>query len=150
MHEALELARQGVEQGLGGPFGAVVVRDGRVIARGQNRVTSSHDPTAHAEVVALREACRALERVHLEDCQVYTSCEPCPMCLSALYWAHVERIVFCADRHDAARAGFDDELLYREIDAPLDARRIPLVRCLPERGDEPFASWRAKTDRVEY
>lgn len=150
MRRAIELASEGVQQGLGGPFGAVVVKDGQIIAEGQNCVSSSTDPTAHAEVVAIRRACQEVGSFHLEGCEVYASCEPCPMCLSALYWAHVKRIYYAGSRHDAAAAGFDDDLIYRELAAPIEERRVPLERLLAEEGRKPFETWAAKNDRIEY
>ena len=150
MRRAIRLAAEGVENGVGGPFGAVVVKDGVVIAEGQNSVPSTNDPTAHAEIVALRRACEKLGSFHLQGCEVYASCEPCPMCLSALYWAHVDRVYFAGTRHDAADAGFDDEMLYRELAAPMEARKLELKAMLPEEGRAPFADWKAKSDRIEY
>jgi len=134
LREAIALARAGAAAGVGGPFGAVVVHEGRVIGRGQNRVTSTCDPTAHAEVVAL----------------LYSSCEPCPMCLAAAYWAHVARIVFAGTRTDAAAAGFDDEFLYRELTLPPEARRLPLVPLLRAEGVVAFDEWRHQPGRIPY
>ena len=150
MRRAIELAREGVEAGLGGPFGAVVVKDGKIIAEGQNCVPSSNDPTAHAEVVALRRACEKLEAFHLTGCVVYASCEPCPMCLSALYWAHVDCVYFAGTRIDAAQAGFDDEMLYRELATPIEARKLPLKRVLGDEVTPVFEAWKQKSDRVDY
>ncbi|MBM3991755.1 MAG: nucleoside deaminase, partial [Planctomycetes bacterium] len=124
MRRAIELARTSIGSG-GGPFGAVVAREGIVIAEGQNRVTAWSDPTAHAEVVAIRSACKALAAFQLERCTVYSSCEPCPMCLGALYWSRPARLVFACTRVDAAQAGFDDELIYRELPLPVAQRRLP-------------------------
>ena len=150
MRRAIELAREGAAAGLGGPFGAVVVRDGKILAEGQNCVPSSNDPTAHAEILAIRRACERVGTFHLEGCTVYSSCEPCPMCLSALYWAHVERVYFAASRVEAARAGFDDEMLYRELAAPMETRKLPLIRILSEHGSAAFEAWTSKSDRIEY
>lgn len=150
MRRAIELAQEGVRAGLGGPFGAVVVKDGKIVAEGQNCVPSSNDPTAHAEVVALRRACEKLGAFHLKGCVVYASCEPCPMCLSALYWAHVDRVYYAGTRVDAANAGFDDEMLYRELAAPIEARSLPLERLLAEEASAAFDAWGDKPDRVEY
>ena len=150
MRRAIELAQEGVRAGLGGPFGAVVVKDGVIVAEGQNCVPSSNDPTAHAEVVALRRACEKLGAFHLKGCVVYASCEPCPMCLSALYWAHVDRVYYAGTRLDAADAGFDDEMLYRELAAPIEARQLPLKRMLAEEASAAFEAWTNKSDRVEY
>lgn len=150
MRRAIELAREGAAAGLGGPFGAVVVKDGQILAEGQNCVPSSNDPTAHAEVVAIRRACEKVGAFHLAGCTVYASCEPCPMCLSALYWAHVDAVYYAASREDAAGAGFDDEMLYRELATPIEARKLPLKRLLPKLGSDAFDVWNSKPDRVEY
>src|SRR5690606_11879616 len=150
MREAIALARAGMERGDGGPFGCVIVKDGRVVGRGNNRVTSSNDPTAHAEVVAIRAACKALGSFQLEGCTVYTSCEPCPMCLGALYWARPARNVFAATRADAADAGFDDSLIYEEI--PLDPadRRYPMEHFLRGEAQEVFGAWKVMEGRTSY
>jgi guanine deaminase len=150
MRRAIALSREGMEQGRGGPFGAVVVEMGRIVGEGCNCVTSTNDPTAHAEVVALRAACRELSRFDLRGCDVYTSCEPCPMCLAALYWARVDRVFYANGRADAARIGFDDELLYREVALPPAARRLPMARLLPDEGRLAFEAWERKADRVMY
>ena len=150
MREALRLATERMRAGDGGPFGAVVVRDGEVVARGWNRVTSSNDPTAHAEVNAIRAACAKLESFTLAGCELYTSCEPCPMCMGAIYWARLDRVYYAATRHDAALAGFSDEELYEELPKPLEARRLPIERVLADEGQGPFDAWRAKDDRVPY
>lgn len=150
LRAALELARESAGSGLGGPFGAVVVLEGRVVGRGRNRVTSACDPTAHAEIVALREACTTLRRFHLPGAVLYASCEPCPMCLAAAYWAHVARIVCAGRRTDAAAAGFDDERLYREL--PLDpaARQVPLEFLLRPEGAAVFQAWHETPNRTPY
>ncbi|MFQ5745974.1 MAG: nucleoside deaminase [Gemmatimonadota bacterium] len=150
MREAIRLAAESVETGEGGPFGAVVVRDGRIIARGRNRVTSSFDPTAHAEIEAIRAACRALGSFQLEGCEIYCSAEPCPMCLGAIYWARPARVYYAAARSDAAAVGFDDAFIYEEIRVHPAERRIPLEPLLPEEGLEPLAAWSRKADRIEY
>ena len=149
MREALALAAQSVRDG-GGPFGAVVVRDGVIIGRGSNRVTPDNDPTAHAEVVAIRAACRTLNSFSLEGCELYVNCEPCPMCLAAAYWARLERIYYAATRDDAAAAGFDDALIYQEVCLLPEQRRLPLRRLLPEEAGDAFAAWMAKADRIDY
>jgi tRNA(Arg) A34 adenosine deaminase TadA len=149
LRRAIRLACDNVAAG-GGPFGAVVAQDGRVLGEGVNRVVADADPTAHAEVVAIRAAARALGTHDLAGCVLYTSCEPCPMCLGAAWWSRVERIVFAADRSDAAAAGFDDAAIYTEVAAPLDARRLPILRALPEDGREPFRLWGEKADRMPY
>jgi guanine deaminase len=150
MRQAIELSLEMMRSGRGGPFGAVVVKDGKVIAEGYNQVTSTNDPTAHAEVVALRRACQALETFDLTGCEIYTSCEPCPMCLSAIYWARFDRIYFANDRHDAAKIGFRDDFLYHEIPLPLDQRAIPSVRLLQAEGWAAFEEWDRKEDKVIY
>lgn len=149
LRRAIRLACDSVESG-GGPFGAIVVLNGEVVAEGSNRVTVANDPTAHAEIVAIREACAALSQFDLRGASLYTSCEPCPMCLGAIHWARLDRIYFAADRHDAARAGFDDELLYREIALAHDERVVRAEQHLQSHGEAPFAAWRVKTDRTEY
>jgi len=150
MRRAIELATEGMEQGRGGPFGAVVVLDGRIVGEGCNRVISSLDPTAHAEIVAVRAACAALGRFHLRGCVVYTSCEPCPMCLAALYWARVDRIVYANDRTDAARIGFDDAFIYEEVALPPAERSLSLVRMPSTEATRAFEAWTKKGDRVPY
>lgn len=150
MERALELARKGMEAGDGGPFGAVVVRDGRIVGEGWNRVTSTNDPTAHAEINAIREACRNLGSFQLADCVMYASSEPCPMCFGAIYWARPKKLFFAGTREDAARAGFDDRFIYEEIDVPPERRRIETSNILRERAGEIFDAWRAKTDKIEY
>jgi tRNA(Arg) A34 adenosine deaminase TadA len=150
MRRALALAAEGVAAGRGGPFGAVVVWNDRVVGEGNNRVTSTNDPTAHAEVVAIRAACAALGRVDLRGGEIYTSCEPCPMCLSAIYWARLDRIWYANDRADAARIGFDDALLYREVALPVEARRLPMERLLADEARAAFDAWERKPDKVRY
>ena len=150
LREAIALARAGAASGVGGPFGAVIVHEGRIVSRGQNHVTSANDPTAHAEVVAIREACAALKRFHLAGATLYTSCEPCPMCLAAAYWAHVERIVYACTRDDTAAIGFDDAFLYRELAAPAAARRIPAIPQLRDEGLVAFGEWTENPRRVPY
>lgn len=150
MRRAIELAQSGVDDGLGGPFGCVVVRDGEIVGEGCNQVTSTNDPTAHAEVVAVREACRKLNSFQLTGCDVYTSCEPCPMCLGAIYWARPARIFVAGTREDAAAAGFDDELFYSEIEKPNDDRQLKMESLLREESQKVFERWMAKPDKVEY
>ncbi len=147
---AIQLSLEGVHGNLGGPFGAVIVRDEVVIARGQNLVTSSHDPTAHAEVVAIRAACEELGTHSLEGCQIFSSCEPCPMCLAAIHWARLDSLTFAATREDAAQAGFDDELLYRELALPLAERSIPTSVALRDEAQVAFEAWKAKSDKTPY
>lgn len=150
MQQAIQLATENVLHGRGGPFGAVVVKDGQVVATGTNQVTASHDPTAHAEVVAIRNACQALGTFQLTGCDVYTSCEPCPMCLAALYWSRCHAIYYGNDATDAARAGFDDLLLYGELKKPLTERTIPTERMLAEEARSSFETWQKSPYRVEY
>ncbi|MDX1429117.1 MAG: nucleoside deaminase [Rhodothermales bacterium] len=150
MRRVIDLAVRNAESGRGGPFAALVVRDGRVISEGTNLVTSSNDPTAHAEIVAIRRACEALNSFQLDRCDLYTSCEPCPMCLGAIYWARPARIFYAATRMEAAAAGFDDEFIYEEIDARPESRRLPMVRLLADQAELPFDAWRSFGDRVRY
>jgi guanine deaminase len=149
MDLAIEMAADNVRVN-GGPFAALVVKEGAVIARGVNRVVRSNDPTAHAEIVAIREACRALGTFQLPGCDVYASCEPCPMCLGALFWARPARIFFAATRDDAAAAGFDDALIYREILAPPARRVIPAIHLKHARAGHPFQEWMSKPDKTRY
>jgi len=150
MRQAIALATGNVLSGAGGPFGAVVVRDGKIIATGVNLVTSTNDPTAHAEVVAIRAACTALGSFQLHGCTVYTSCEPCPMCLAALYWSRCDAIFYGNSAADASAAGFDDSFLYKEVSSPVDQRKIPMTRLLADEAIENFNTWRAQTDKIEY
>lgn len=150
MRQAARLALRGVATNQGGPFGSVVVKDGVVVGRGFNRVVGTNDPTAHAEVVAIRQACRRLKTFSLAGCELYASCEPCPMCLAAIHWARVERVWFACDRHDAARAGFDDAFLYDEFEKGAHERKLPVVQTHREIGLPAFQSWIAKADRTPY
>lgn len=150
MLRAIELAQAGVDSNSGGPFGAVIVKDGEIIGEGCNRVTSDNDPTAHAEIVAIRDACRRLGTFQLDGATVYTSCEPCPMCLAAIYWARPERVFFAGTRVDAADAGFDDEMIYEEIAKDLGQRRMPIVNMLRDKALELFENWKSKADKTEY
>ncbi len=150
MRQAISLATENVRSGRGGPFGAVIVRDGQVIATGVNLVTSANDPTAHAEVTAIRNACRALGTFQLDGCTVYTSCEPCPMCLAAIYWARCKAIYYGNDAADAARAGFDDAFLYDELKKPLADRTIPIVGVLCDEAWESFAVWQHASQKIQY
>jgi guanine deaminase len=150
MREAIRLAREHMHAGHGGPFGCVIAKEGRVVGRGWNQVTSANDPTAHAEVVAIREACRALDSFSLAGCELYASCEPCPMCLAAIYWARIERVYFAGTRADAADAGFDDEFLYREIPLPKEARKLPMTPLLRPEAQAVFGEWKTKADKTPY
>ncbi len=150
MRRAIELSRQHMQAGHGGPFGAVVVREGKIIGEGWNCVTSSHDPTAHAEVMAIRRACETLKDFDLSGCEIYTSCEPCPMCLAAIYWARIEVIYQANTRDDAAAIDFDDAYLYRELLKPLDQRDVPVRQILRDEAQVVFREWTEKADRIEY
>lgn len=149
MRRAIELAVENVKNG-GGPFGAVIARDGHIISTGVNRVTANNDPTAHAEVSAIRAACTKLGTFNLEGCVIYTSCEPCPMCLGAIYWAHIDKIYYGANQHDAAAINFDDSFIYRELELPMNKRRKPVENLLHNEALAPFNLWREKEDKVEY
>lgn len=150
MAQAIELSASRMRANLGGPFGVVIVKDGKVIAEGFNKVTSSNDPTAHAEVTAIREACKALGTFSLEGCEIYSSCEPCPMCLSAIYWARLDKIYFANTRQDAAAIGFDDEFLYLEVPKPIEDRSIPTIHLELDAAREVFEEWRVKPDKIMY
>ena len=150
MRRAIALAQNGIDRNDGGPFGAVVVKNGEIIAEGNNRVTSTNDPTAHAEVVAIRNACEKLDSFQLDDCTIYTSCEPCPMCLGAIYWARPAQVFYACTREDAAEIGFDDHFIYEEIKRPIEERRIKSVNFLRDEGLTVFENWADKTDRTEY
>lgn len=150
LREAVKLARENMSTGRGGPFGAVIVKDGEIIARGSNQVLGSKDPTMHAEVDAIRTACKKLNHFELKDCVIYSSCEPCPMCLGAIYWARPKALYFAADRHTAARHGFDDKFIYDEIAKDPSQRGIKTVRIELEDNEEPFVLWDQKTDKTQY
>jgi guanine deaminase len=150
MRRALALAHESALDGKGGPFGAVITCEGRVVAEGQNQVTSTWDPTAHAEIVAIRRACAALERFELRGCEIYASCEPCPMCLAAIYWARLDRVYYANERADAARIGFDDEHLYREVALSPGARALPMIRMMAEPAREAFEAWMSNPGRIRY
>jgi tRNA(Arg) A34 adenosine deaminase TadA len=150
MRRAVRLSAERMRDGAGGPFGAIVVRDGKVVAEGWNRVTSTNDPTAHAEVTAIRDACEALGTFSLRGCDIYTSCEPCPMCLAAIYWARLDRIFFANSREDAAAIGFDDALIYAEVSKPIEDRVIPTTKLALPEAAAVFAEWQAKADKIPY
>ncbi len=139
--EAIEMAKKNVPTGNGGPFGALVVKEGEIIGRGVNQVTSANDPTAHAEVVAIRDACKNMGHYQLDGCIIYSSCEPCPMCLGAIYWARPKMLVFAAENTDAAKAGFDDSYIYKEVSMPVSKREIPTLVVKPESYFAPFKAW---------
>lgn len=149
MREAIRLATESVENG-GGPFGAVIVKDGKIIGKSSNSVTIDNDPTAHAEVNAIRKACKKLGTFDLSGSVVYTSCEPCPMCLGAIYWAHISKIYYGNSRKDAAEIDFDDDFIYEELALPLHRRHVPLVHLLGDEAITTFNKWRDKTDKTEY
>jgi guanine deaminase len=150
MQEAIALSKEGMDKNDGGPFGCVIVKDDRIVGRGNNKVTSSNDPTAHAEVVAIRDACNNLGTFQLDDCEVYTSCEPCPMCLGAIYWARPSRIYFANTRQDAAEAGFDDSMIYDEMKAGINERKIPIHSLRREEAIKIFDEWKTKPDKNVY
>lgn len=150
MKEAIALSRKGIEGGEGGPFGCVVVKDDQIIGRGNNKVTSSNDPTAHAEIVAIRDACKTLGTHQLDGCEIYTSCEPCPMCLGAIYWARPKKIYYANNRSDAAAIGFDDSMIYEECSKPLTNRRIPVQAVLHEDALQVFKEWEFTGDKNLY
>jgi guanine deaminase len=150
MARAIQLALQNVQSGQGGPFGAVIVKDGKVIAEGANQVTSTNDPTAHAEVLAIRAACANLGAYELQGSEIYTSCEPCPMCMGAIYWARLSRIYFAGAAGDASAAGFDDSLIYSEIAQPHTKRTIPMIQLMRDEALVPFRAWREKPDKIAY
>lgn len=150
MHEAIRLAFTKMHEGHGGPFGAVIVREGSIIARGFNRVTSTLDPTAHAEIDAIRKACQHLGTFQLTDCEIFINCEPCPMCLAALYWAGIARITYAATRKDAAAIGFADDLIYDEIALPPHARRLPMVQLMRAAALPGLAAWQEYAEKIPY
>ena len=149
MRKAIALAVENVKNG-GGPFGAVIVKNGEIVSTGVNRVTVDNDPTAHAEVSAIRAACVSLGTFNLEGCVLYTSCEPCPMCLAAIYWAHIDKVYYGANQYDAANAGFDDSFIYREMELKQEQRSKPVENILHDEAIAPFDAWRGKDDRIEY
>lgn len=149
MREAINLSIRNIDEN-GGPFGAVIVKDGEIIARGVNRVTSNNDPTAHAEVNAIREAAQKLGTFDLKGCEIYSSCEPCPMCLGAIYWAHLDKLYYANTKKDAKEIDFDDSFIYEEIDLPAEKRKIPTIQIMREEAIEAFNKWRNKADKIEY
>jgi guanine deaminase len=150
MWEAIRLSIQNIRDGNGGPFACVIVKDGKIIARGTNLVTTTNDPTAHAEVIAIRNACNELKTFQLAGCEIYTSCEPCPMCLGAIYWARPDAIYYANDRSDAAKIGFDDEFLYKELSKKLSERKIPTKQLMREEALSAFREWEQKQDKIQY
>jgi tRNA(Arg) A34 adenosine deaminase TadA len=150
MRRAIALSAEKMRAGLGGPFGAIIARNREVIAEGFNQVTSNNDPTAHAEVVAIRAACRQLGSFSLQGCEMYTSCEPCPMCLGAIYWARLDRVYYANTRSDAAAVGFDDDHIYREFDKPIDGRTVPFIQLGAAEARRIFQEWLEKPDKIPY
>ena len=150
MRAAIRLSLSKMRANCGGPFGAVIVRKGKVVGRGWNQVASTNDPTAHAEVTAIRDACKKLKTFQLDDCELYTSCEPCPMCLAAIYWARFKKVYYANTRKDAAKIQFDDDLIYREVAKPIAKRIIPMKQLLRPEALEVFAEWKTKTDKIRY
>ena len=150
MQEAIDMAKKGMQNNEGGPFGAVIVKDGKIIGRGNNKVTSTNDPTAHAEVTAIRDACKNLGNFQLDNCELYTSCEPCPMCLGAIYWARPSVIYYACTKQDAADIALDDDFIYKEIATPIPERKIKTIQVMREEGLEAFRIWQEKSDRVDY
>lgn len=150
MQLAIDIAIESVRDLNGGPFGAVIVKDGKVIAKTSNSVTKTNDPTAHAEINAIRKACQELNTFDLSGCEIYSSCEPCPMCLSAIYWARINKIYYAADRYDAKRIGFDDLFIYHELSLAEDKRSIHTENIMKQEGQEPFELWQKNENRIEY
>ncbi len=150
MKRAIELAEEGMDSGAGGPFGCVIVQDGKIIAEGFNRVTSTNDPTAHAEVVAIRSACQKLNSFQLENCTIYTSCEPCPMCLGAIYWARPKMVYFACSKKDAADIAFDDQFIYQELDKKLEDRDLRFIQMMRKDALPVFNKWAEKMDKTKY
>jgi tRNA(Arg) A34 adenosine deaminase TadA len=150
MRAAIELSRQKMRENCGGPFGAIVVRKNKIVGRGWNRVTSANDPTAHAEISAIRAACEKLKTFTLDGCEIYVNCEPCPMCLAAIYWARLGKIFYANTRKDAAGIDFDDDLIYREISRPIARRKIPMKQLLRAEALKIFAEWKCKPDKIRY
>jgi len=150
MRQAIQLSRESLRTNAGGPFGAVIVKNGDVVAHGFNCVTSTNDPTAHAEIIAIRAACQALGTFHLQGCAIYASCEPCPMCLAAIYWARIEKIYYANTRRDASHIGFDDGVFYEELTKPRSQRTLPMEQVLRDEALSVFQEWQNKEDRVPY
>lgn len=150
MQEAIRLSIENVTSGNGGPFGAVIVKDGKIIARGKNSVTSTNDPTAHAEIVAIRNACAALGSFQLDGCEIYTSCEPCPMCLGAIYWARADKMYFANTKKDAAEFNFDDQFIYEELELPYENRKLKTIQIMNKEALEAFEIWSKSIDTIKY
>jgi guanine deaminase len=150
MQRAINLAQEGIDSNSGGPFGAVIVKDGEIISEGFNRVTSTNDPTAHAEIVAIKEACKKLESFQLDNCILYTSCEPCPMCLGAIYWARPKKVFYACNRTDAAEIDFDDQFIYDEIEKSIEDRKIEFKNIMNKEAYKVFKNWKSKPNKIEY
>lgn len=150
MRMAIALSKKNVEKGLGGPFGAVLVKDGKVIAKSANKVTTTNDSTAHAEVSVIRLACKKLKTFDLSECIIYTSCEPCPMCLGAIYWAHIDTIYYANTKNDAANIGFDDQFIYNELDLPMEERKLSTVQILRDEAQIAFKAWNVSENKISY
>ncbi len=150
MERAIQLSMENLRSGSGGPFAAVIVRGDSILAAGANLVTSALDPTAHAEIVAIRAACQAIQNFQLAGCEIYTTCEPCPMCMGAIYWARLEKVYYANTRNDAARIGFDDSFIYNELTLPLDARKIPMIQLMRDQALEVFHQWERSDTKTTY
>ena len=150
MEKAIEVALENVISNQGGPFGAIVVKDGKIIGTGRNEVTASNDPTAHAEVQAIRAACQYLNDFQLIDCEIYTSCEPCPMCIGAIYWARPKAVYYACTKEDAAKIGFDDQFIYEQLSLPIDQRNITMKQISPNQYKLPFQTWEKSKDKTHY
>jgi len=150
MRRAILLAEKGMNSNAGGPFGAVIVKNGEIVGEAHNKVTSTNDPTAHAEVNAIREACKNLNTFQLEDCDIYTSCEPCPMCLGAIYWARLKNVYYACNRFDAKNIDFDDQFIYEEIDKDIDKREIGFIKLMRDEALKIFQEWQIKINKIEY
>jgi guanine deaminase len=150
MEKAVQIALENVLTNQGGPFGAIVVKDGKVIGIGRNQVTAANDPTAHAEVQAIRDACKYLNDFQLSDCEIYSSCEPCPMCIGAIYWARPKAVYFACTKEEAAKIGFDDQFIYDQLSLPRESRKITMKQLFPKQGDLPFRTWENSQNKVEY
>ncbi|WP_456279268.1 nucleoside deaminase [Bacillus sp. AK128] len=150
MEKAIKVASENVISNHGGPFGAIVVKDGKIIGVGRNEVTASNDPTAHAEVQAIRAACQYLNKFQLDDCEIYTSCEPCPMCIGAIYWARPKAVYYAATKEEAAQIGFDDQFIYEELTLPMEQRKIPMQKVYLNQGDLPFRTWEKSQEKITY
>jgi tRNA(Arg) A34 adenosine deaminase TadA len=150
MQKAISLARKGADSNSGGPFGAVIVKDDVIVGKGYNKVTSTNDPTAHAEIVAIKEACEKLNSFQLENCVIYTSCEPCPMCLGAIYWARLKKVFYACNREDASIINFDDQIIYDELKKPIDDRQIAFINLMRQEALSVFKEWSNKPDKIDY